>query len=110
MTPRLRVLGWGLALGLVHGRPWAPYLWLALGAACLALWGLQEGRRERVNLGVAGFALNLLAFYFANVMDQMGRSLGLMGLGLLFLLGGWQLERVRVRRTLNALIGPGCRP
>jgi cytochrome oxidase assembly protein ShyY1 len=38
-------------------------------------------------------------------MDKLGRSLGLMGLGLLFLLGGWQLERLR--RRLNAHITEG---
>jgi hypothetical protein len=83
--------GWG-----VHGLG-------ALGAVGLILWGLREGRSERVNLGVAGFAITLAAFYFSSVMDKLGRSLGLVGLGLLFLAGGWQLERLR--RKLNALIG-----
>jgi len=79
------------------------YALCALGALGLILWGLAEARRERVNLGMAGFALTVLAFYFSSVMDKLGRSLGLMGLGLLFLAGGWQLERLR--RRLNALIG-----
>jgi hypothetical protein len=38
-------------------------------------------------------------------MDKLGRSLGLIGLGLLFLAGGWQLERLR--RRLNGLVGKG---
>jgi uncharacterized membrane protein len=71
----------------------------------MVLWGLHESRRERVNLGIAGFAISLLMFYFSSVLDKLGRSLGLMGLGLLFLLGGWQLERLR--RKLNAKIAPG---
>ena len=55
----------------------------------------MEARKERINLGVAGFALTILFFYFSNVMDKLGRSASLIGLGLLFLLGGWLLERTR---------------
>jgi len=55
----------------------------------------MEERKERINLGVAGFALTILFFYFSNVMDKLGRSASLIGLGLLFLLGGWLLERTR---------------
>jgi uncharacterized membrane protein len=58
-----------------------------------------------LNLGVAGFAITLLAFYFSSVLDKLGRSFGLMILGVLFLVGGWQLERVR--RMLNAKILSG---
>lgn len=86
---------------------WTAYAWAALGCAGLAAWGLREARRERVNLAVAGFAVTVLAFYFSRVMDKLGRSLGLLGLGLLFLAGGWQLERLR--RRLNARIGGGAR-
>jgi uncharacterized membrane protein len=56
---------------------------------------LKEARKERINLGVAGFALTVLFFYFSSVMDKLGRSASLIGLGLLFLLGGWLLERTR---------------
>jgi len=87
--------GWGPGWG-IHGL-------CALGAVGLILWGLREASAERVNLGVGGFAVTLAAFYFSSVMDKLGRSLGLMVLGLLFLVGGWQLERLR--RRLNALIG-----
>jgi len=34
-------------------------------------------------------------FYFSNVMDKLGRSASLMGLGLLFLILAWGLERTR---------------
>jgi len=75
----------------------------ALGAMGLVAWGLAESRKERVNLGVAGFALTVFAFYFSNVMDRLGRSASLIGLGLLFLLGGWFLEKAR--RRLVARVG-----
>ena len=73
------------------------YVWCALGAVGLAAWGIREGRPERINLGIAGFAITVLAFYFSSVMDKMGRSASLIGLGLLFLGGGWLLERTRRR-------------
>jgi hypothetical protein len=34
-------------------------------------------------------------FYFSDIFDKMGRSLGLIGLGILFLAGGWALEKTR---------------
>ncbi len=74
-----------------------PYLLCALGAVGLIAWGLKEGRKERINLGVAGFALTILFFYFSSVMDKLGRAASLVGLGLLFLLGGWVLEKLRRR-------------
>ena len=55
---------------------------------------------EGVNLGVAGLGITVLVFYFSSVMDKLGRSASLMGLGLLFLGGGWVLERTR-RRLLT---------
>ena len=73
------------------------YVMCALGSIGLIVWGLREARKERVNLGVAGFALTVLAFYFSTVMDKLGRAASLIGLGLLFLLGGWLLEKTRRR-------------
>ena len=78
-------------------RELGPYALCALGSIGLIAWGLKEARKERINLGVAGFALTVLVFYFSNVMDKLGRSASLIGLGLLFLLGGWLLERTRRR-------------
>jgi uncharacterized membrane protein len=75
----------------------APYLWCLVGAVALIAWGLKEARRERINLGVAGFGLTIMAFYFSSVMDKLGRSTSLITLGILFLLGGWLLERGRRR-------------
>ena len=78
-------------------RELGPYALCALGSIGLIAWGLKEARKERINLGVAGFALTVLLFYFSNIMDKLGRSASLIGLGLLFLLGGWLLERTRRR-------------
>jgi hypothetical protein len=71
------------------------YGWWALGAIALVASGVGEARVERINMGAAAFAITVLAFYFSQVMDKLGRSASLIGLGLLFLGGGWALERVR---------------
>jgi uncharacterized membrane protein len=81
------------------------YFWAGLGALGLIGWGLLERRRERINLGVAGFALTVMIFYFSDVMDKLGRSASLIGLGVLFLFGGWALERTR--RELVARVSGG---
>jgi uncharacterized membrane protein len=74
-----------------------PYLWAAVLSLGLIGWGILERRAERINLGVAGFAMTVLVFYFSSVMDRLGRSASLVGLGLLFVGGGWALERARRR-------------
>jgi hypothetical protein len=66
---------------------------------------MLERRRERINLGVAGFALTVVIFYFSDVMDKLGRSASLIGLGMLFLFGGWALEKSR--RELVARVSGG---
>jgi uncharacterized membrane protein len=71
--------------------------WCAIGSLGLVAWGLRDQRSERINLGMAGFAITVLFFYFSNIFDKLGRSASLVGLGLLFLAGGWALERVRRR-------------
>jgi len=93
-------IAWTLALAVTGSTPRASiamYCWCAIGAAGLAAWGIRDARAERVNLGVAGLAITVMAFYFSNVMDKLGRSASLMGIGLLFLGGGWALERTRRR-------------
>jgi hypothetical protein len=112
---------WVLVLGTLAFRPEAtdsllsyawrelgPYLWCGAGSLALVLWGLAEQRKERINLGVAGFALTVLFFYFSTVMDKLGRSGSLIGLGALFLVGGWMLERAR--RRLVARLAGGEKP
>jgi len=96
------------ALGpiLATQRGVVPYIWAAgLGLGLIA-WGVLERRAERINLGVAGFALTVLVFYFSSVMDRLGRSASLVGLGLLFLGGGWALERTR-RRLVASVVEQG---
>jgi len=80
----------------------ALYVWWAVGAIGLIAWGVRERRRERINMGAAMFAVTVVAFYFSEVMDRLGRSASLVGLGMLFLAGGWALERVRRRLVLEA--------
>jgi hypothetical protein len=41
-------------------------------------------------------------FYFSDIFDKVGRSLGLIGLGVLFLAGGWALEKMR-RRLIGGM-------
>jgi hypothetical protein len=126
LPPGLSVVGWLTAIGLplllawrLRGRGgwpvavglgWAalaaaigdldgilPYAWLGLLAVGLIGWGVLDRREDRVNLGVAGFAGTVTAFYFSNVMDKLDRSASLVALGLLFLGGGYLLERARRR-------------
>jgi uncharacterized membrane protein len=77
------------------GRVTGPYIWCALAALGLIAWGVSERRKERINLGVLGFGITVITFYFSEVMDKLGRSLSLIGLGLLFLVLAWGLERTR---------------
>ena len=88
----LRAVGGELAL----------YPWFALGATALAAWGVADASSERVNLATAIFAVTLIAFYFSQIMDKIGRSASLMGLGVLFLAGGWAIEQTRRRLVARA--------
>lgn len=60
-------------------------------------WGMRRISRSLVNLGMAGFALVIAWFYFSNLYGKVGRALFLIGLGVLFLAGGWALEVWRRR-------------
>jgi uncharacterized membrane protein len=75
----------------------AMYALLAIGASGIVLWGVKDQQRLAINVGVLGFALAVLAFYFSSVFDRLGRAVGLIGIGVLFLGGGWLLERARRR-------------
>lgn len=94
-------LAWSLLLAQVsphtNAGELALYALLEVGAVGVVLWGLRDGQRLAVNVGVLGFALAMLGFYFASLYDRLGRALGLIGLGVLFLGGGWLLERARRR-------------
>lgn len=116
----LLACGWVLILGTMdysyHGRRHtgfsyfyneiAPFLWCLVGSVGLIAWGLREGRKERINFGVAGFGITILWFYFSSVMDELGRSESLIGFGVIFLLGGWFLERARRRLVANLREAP----
>jgi uncharacterized membrane protein len=73
----------------------AAYALVAAFAVFLIWWGVRQASRALVNLGVVGFGLAVGWFYFSSIFDKVGRSLGLIGLGILFLAGGWALEKAR---------------
>jgi len=92
------------ALTFQHTPIWI-FAWCAVGSASMIAWGIHEFRAERVNLGMAGFALTVLFFYFSNVMDKLGRSESLIVLGVVFLVGAWYWEKLR--RKLVARVQAG---
>lgn len=73
------------------------HLLVAAFAVFLCAWGVRLASRALVNLGIAGFAAAVAWFYFSDIYSALGRSLGLIGLGILFLAGGWALEKFRRR-------------
>jgi len=73
----------------------ALYALCAIGSVGLVAWGLQEKRKERLNLGVAAFAISVLFFYFDSFMGKLGRSASLLILGVICLVGGYALEITR---------------
>jgi uncharacterized membrane protein len=80
------------------------YVLVAVTAVVLAWWGLRQRSRAIVNYAVVAFGLTILWFYFSSLMDKFGRSLGLIGLGILFLAGGWALERLRRRLVADMAV------
>jgi uncharacterized membrane protein len=68
-----------------------------VAAFCVFLiwWGVRQASKALVNLGIVGFAIAVAWFYFSDIFDKMGRALGLISLGILFLAGGWALEKMR---------------
>ena len=73
------------------------YALVAAFAVFIIWWGVRQVSAALVNLGVAGFAITVAWFYFSDIFDKIDRSLGLIGLGVLFLAGGWALEKTRRR-------------
>jgi uncharacterized membrane protein len=70
---------------------------VAAFAVFLCWWGVRLLSRALVNLGIVGFAVAVLWFYFSDIYNDHERALGLIGLGVLFLAGGWALEKMRRR-------------
>jgi len=86
--------------------PWI-YLWIGLGACAFCYWGVREHRRVFINFGTAIFALDVVTFYFSDVLDKLGRSMGLILLGVIFLAGGWVLNRLRSDLIARAAASAG---
>jgi uncharacterized membrane protein len=75
---------------------------VAAFAVFLCWWAVRLVSRALVNLGIVGFAAAVAWFYLSDIMSELNRSLGLIGLGILFLVGGWALEKMR-RRILKRM-------
>ncbi|HEY1803888.1 MAG TPA: DUF2157 domain-containing protein [Terracidiphilus sp.] len=73
------------------------YALVAAFAVFLCWWGVRLVSRALVNLGIVSFAASVAWFYFSDILNKMNRSLGLIVLGVLFLAGGWALEKMRRR-------------
>jgi uncharacterized membrane protein len=73
----------------------AAHALVAAFAVFIIWWGVRLASKAVVNLGIVGFAVAVGWFYFSDIFDKVGRSLGLIGLGVLFLAGGWALEKTR---------------
>lgn len=103
---------WVVVLGILSHQPglenhvWL-YLWTAAGAFGLCLWGVRDNRKLFINYGTAIFAITLIAFYFSQVLDKLGRSMGLIMLGVVFLGGGWILHRLRTGLIARAAATTG---
>jgi uncharacterized membrane protein len=79
-----------------HSEPnFAAHALVAAFCIFLIWWGVMQASRGLVNLGTVFFGCTVAWFYFSDLFDKMGRSLGLIGLGVLFLAGGWALEKTR---------------
>jgi uncharacterized membrane protein len=77
------------------------YAWAALLAAFTAWWALRERSSALLTYGVVCFGLSVLWFYSSQVMNKLDRSLSLIVLGVLFVAGGWLLEKTRRRLKLR---------
>lgn len=73
------------------------HLLVAAFAVFLCAWGVRTASHALVNLGIIYFAITVGWFYFSDIFSALKRSLGLIGLGVLFLAGGWILEKTRRR-------------
>lgn len=88
-----------------HEEIWV-YGLCVLQAAVVVAGGMRFTSKDAINAGVVVFGLTVAFFYFSTVMDKLGRSLSLIGLGVLLLGGGFLLERTR-RRLLATLPAEG---
>jgi len=78
------------------------YVITAATAAFLAWWGTQQSSKPLVNYGIVAFALTVMWFFFSDIFNKLDRSFGLMLMGVVFLAGGWLLEKLR-RRLVHSI-------
>ena len=82
------------------------YLICVVAAVSGVGWGVRVSRKEGINAGILAFGITVLVFYFSTLMDKLERSASLAGLGVLFLAGGWGLERLRRRLVAGLEVKP----
>jgi len=91
-------VGNGIQTSMTFDRPnLMAHMLITAFTVFLIWWGVRVASRSLVNLGIVSFAVSVGWFYFSDIFDKIGRSLGLIGLGILFLAGGWVLEMTRRR-------------
>jgi uncharacterized membrane protein len=78
------------------------YLLGALVAICLAWWGTKQASKRTINYAIVLFAVVVAWFFFSSIMDKLDRSFSLMLMGIVFLVGGWFLEKFR-RRLIGSI-------
>ena len=71
------------------------YALVAAFCVFLIWWGVRQVSPRARQPRHRGLRRNRRWFYFSDLLDKMDRSLGLIGLGILFLVGGWVLEKTR---------------
>ena len=77
------------------------YALVAAASVALVVWGVRIASKALVNYGIAAFAASVMWFYFSDILGKLDRSIGLILLGVLFLAGGWALERTRRKLVAN---------
>lgn len=78
------------------------YVWAGIAALLVIASGVAEANGRRISVGFGGFAVTVVVFYFASVLDRFGRATSLVIGGALFLAVGALLERLRRRLVAEA--------
>ena len=68
---------------------------------------MRDRIKNRVNLGMVMFVITLVYFYFSDLLDKLGRSVSLIGFGVLFLVIGYFLEKTR-KKLIAQIAGAGA--
>jgi uncharacterized membrane protein len=92
--------GEALVLAAIYAGKVEAYVLMGLAFVGLCAVGVRMGQGRTINLGVAGFGVVLLTFCVAHVTDLLDSAVGLIGMGVLLLGGGFGLEQAR-RRLLR---------